>query len=169
MKPLTYNSFMNVLNFAQQYYQGMNPNHSPLYQLPGMDENIITKFKRKLKKAMTFSEILNSQETLEKLYSCYEDAQMVERAKHYATLLPKVEFKVEVYVEEEGTRAPSIHLDDMVTIEFKVIDHSIPVGEESHYMQSQTFPYLKFINWHVFILGRNQKGLTVIQDVRIVV
>lgn len=147
----------------------MNPTHSPLYQLPGMDENILSKFKRKSKKAMSFAEILASQETLEKVFSCYEDVQMLERAKHYATLLPQAEFNVEIYVEEEGKRTEAIHLDDLVTIEFKVIDHNIPAGQDSHYMQSQTFPYLKFVNWHIFVLGRNQKGLTVIQDVRIVV
>lgn len=159
---------MNVLYFSQLYYQGMSEHQSPLFQLPGMNDAIVTKAKKKLKESTRFWEIVKTPDMLEKVLACYDDVQDKERAKHYASLLPQVEFTIDVYVDEEGSRAEKIHLDDMVTIEFKVVDHSIKEGDESHYMQSQTFPYLKYINWHVFMLGKNQKGNRAIADVRIV-
>lgn len=169
MKPLTYNSFMNVLYFSQLYYQGMAEHQNALYQLPGMTDAIVAKSAKKIKGGAQFWEILKTPDMLDKVLGCYDDAQDKERARHYASLLPQIEFTIDVYVDEEGTRADKIYLDDLVTIEFKITDHSIKEGDDAHYMQSQTFPYLKYINWHIFMLGKNPKGLTAIADVRIVV
>ena len=169
MKPLTYNSFMNILNFSQLYFQAMVQKQSPLYQLPGMNDSIVSKFNKKTKGEKSFQEILNTPELTEKLLSCYDDPQDLEKTKNYITLLPKVEFKIEIYVEEEGVKSKEIYAGDVMVIEMIVIDKSIPEGCDSHYMQSLYYPYIKYINWHAFILGRSAKGLTNIGEFRLVI
>jgi hypothetical protein len=168
MKPMNYNSFMNVLYFSQLYYQGMKMGQSPLYQLPGMDESIISRINKKIKKMPSFGEVLNSEENLDKVLSCYEDAREQQRAKNYASLLPKIDFNIDIYVDEEGVKNPKVHVGDLMAIEISITDNSVEQGQDAHYMQSLTFPYLKFVNWHIFVLGKNKNNLTVIADFRMV-
>ena len=38
MKPISYNSFMNIYYFSQLYYQGMWMHQSEFFQIPGVTE-----------------------------------------------------------------------------------------------------------------------------------
>src|SRR3990167_1718161 len=117
MKPLTYNSFMNILNFCQCYFQGIRPSTSPLYQLPHVDETIVTKATKKLKGSPTFGEIMSNPEHIEKLLACFENEQHREACKSYIGKLPQIEFNIQAYVNDEGKRNPEIRVGDVFEIE----------------------------------------------------
>jgi hypothetical protein len=160
---------MNILYFSQLYYQGMwtSDNKSPLYQLPYMSDALVTRVQKKLKKVELLKDILGSPEYIDKVLSCYEDEAHLRAAKDYIQYLPNMEFKVEVFVDEEGARNPKIHAGDIITLEISITDKAVR-GEKAHYFMSQTFPYLKYINWHIFILGRSKSGQNTIMDFRMV-
>lgn len=157
-KNLSCKNIMAVIQFSQNLMQQGWINQSPFEQLPYFTKNIIDRIPKKLslysyacyprdKRRQLFNEIIEDNNAK------FEECDKVVQS------LPLVTLKMSAYVDGED----DIVVGDILTCKLRVDYRNLKEGEQSGYVHSKTYPYLRRDTWYLIITDDAYRGVAAVE------
>lgn len=130
-------------------------------QLPYMDLEKISLLRKK-KKQITLEEFCRLTPKERKEIDIFSDKELkdVEAAVNH---FPLIDLKVEAYVEGEN----EIAVGDLLTIKITVTQENLKDGEETGYVHSNKYPFLKNSSWYLIFADATETDFLAMEKLTI--